>query len=325
MTTDNKALAERLQEQADEMDRRLGATDVQALLREAAAALTASPQVDEGRELDRYDAGLLNDFGGGDVDWWQDYIRAELDRAHEFYQSQIVPQPQGDASGQVSGGESGSLPKALHPHAAEWYRLCERAPHTEYVKITGSLGEAIADTIAALSPTQARPDEGIVELRVTTCDPSKYVLHNEDDGGYWRGNDAGQWVREPAPTADGGELLPLPKPPYIDEHNLHGGRLAYSIQQMKDYARANVERALAESRALLVSAHQGAEEARTDRFRAVRERSAAQARAERLAGALREARGLLCAVEGISQNNFSQLASEEIAKIDAALTDQETT
>ena len=32
-----------------------------------------------------YDAGLLNDCGGGDVGWWQDYIRAELDRSAGFY------------------------------------------------------------------------------------------------------------------------------------------------------------------------------------------------------------------------------------------------
>lgn len=44
--------------------------------------------VDLGLQLDRYDAGLLGDGGGGDVNWWQDYIRAELDRAHEFYQDQ---------------------------------------------------------------------------------------------------------------------------------------------------------------------------------------------------------------------------------------------
>lgn len=36
----------------------------------------------------RYDAGLLGDGGGGDVGWWQDYIRAELERAHEFYSDQ---------------------------------------------------------------------------------------------------------------------------------------------------------------------------------------------------------------------------------------------
>jgi len=39
--------------------------------------------------LDCYDAGILNDFGGGNVEWWQDYIRAELGNAHDFYQSQI--------------------------------------------------------------------------------------------------------------------------------------------------------------------------------------------------------------------------------------------
>jgi hypothetical protein len=32
-----------------------------------------------------YDAGLLNDFGGGDVGWWQDYIRAEIGRANEYW------------------------------------------------------------------------------------------------------------------------------------------------------------------------------------------------------------------------------------------------
>lgn len=40
--------------------------------------------------LDAYDAGLLGDGGGGDVDWWQDYIRAELQRAHEFYSDQVA-------------------------------------------------------------------------------------------------------------------------------------------------------------------------------------------------------------------------------------------
>jgi len=39
--------------------------------------------------LSAYDAGLLNDFGGGDVSWWQDYLRAELEHAHDFYQVQI--------------------------------------------------------------------------------------------------------------------------------------------------------------------------------------------------------------------------------------------
>jgi hypothetical protein len=32
-----------------------------------------------------YDAGLLNDYGGGDVEWWQDYLRAEIGRANDYW------------------------------------------------------------------------------------------------------------------------------------------------------------------------------------------------------------------------------------------------
>lgn len=44
-------------------------------------------------EAVRYDAGLLSDYGGGNVGWWQDYIRAELERAHEFYTEALTQQP----------------------------------------------------------------------------------------------------------------------------------------------------------------------------------------------------------------------------------------
>jgi hypothetical protein len=52
---------------------------------------TAAPRTDgDDGELDAYDAGLLGDFGGGNVDWWQDYIRAELGRAHDHYNAQAA-------------------------------------------------------------------------------------------------------------------------------------------------------------------------------------------------------------------------------------------
>lgn len=38
--------------------------------------------------LSPYDPGLLSDIGGGDTDWWVNYVRAELARAHAFYQRQ---------------------------------------------------------------------------------------------------------------------------------------------------------------------------------------------------------------------------------------------
>lgn len=37
-----------------------------------------------------YDAGLLNDYGGGNVEWWWDYIRAELNRADQYYQTALA-------------------------------------------------------------------------------------------------------------------------------------------------------------------------------------------------------------------------------------------
>ena len=36
-----------------------------------------------------YDAGLLNDYGGGKVEWWQDYIRHELERCNDHWKEFI--------------------------------------------------------------------------------------------------------------------------------------------------------------------------------------------------------------------------------------------
>lgn len=39
-------------------------------------------------QLKTFDAGILNDYGGGNVAWWLDYIRSLLGEAHDFYQDQ---------------------------------------------------------------------------------------------------------------------------------------------------------------------------------------------------------------------------------------------
>jgi len=36
-----------------------------------------------------YDCGLMNDYGGGNVEWWQDYIRTEIDKCNEYWRSVI--------------------------------------------------------------------------------------------------------------------------------------------------------------------------------------------------------------------------------------------
>jgi hypothetical protein len=69
-------------------------------------ALAAQPApVQEPVALEEYDAGLLNDYGGGNVEWWQDYIRAELGRAYHHYLSQITTPPAAQPA----------VPDAIHP------------------------------------------------------------------------------------------------------------------------------------------------------------------------------------------------------------------
>jgi hypothetical protein len=46
------------------------------------------PDVPGAEDAD-YDAGLLNDWGGGNVDWWQDYLRAEIGRANDHWRAQM--------------------------------------------------------------------------------------------------------------------------------------------------------------------------------------------------------------------------------------------
>ena len=40
---------------------------------------------DKIRALPDYDTGLLNDFGGGNVEWWQTYLRDEIGRANDHW------------------------------------------------------------------------------------------------------------------------------------------------------------------------------------------------------------------------------------------------
>lgn len=74
---------------------RCGAGEKYMLLSQAKTALTAALAampggVDAPERLDSFDAGELNTYGGGNVDWWLDYIRALLGDAEQFYQTQYA-------------------------------------------------------------------------------------------------------------------------------------------------------------------------------------------------------------------------------------------
>lgn len=53
------------------------------------AKLNKRGDVEKLLEEKDYNAGLLNDYGGGNVLWWQGYIRAEIDRCNEYWRSNI--------------------------------------------------------------------------------------------------------------------------------------------------------------------------------------------------------------------------------------------
>jgi hypothetical protein len=96
------------------------ATEAEAIAAWNTRATTPTEGDGAGEEPDRYDAGLLGDGGGGDVEWWQSYIRAELDRAHEFYAAQwptLSPRPPVDVEGLVEEWAyyNGPLPDYDHP------------------------------------------------------------------------------------------------------------------------------------------------------------------------------------------------------------------
>lgn len=61
------------------------ADEIAAILRWAAEVMRA-----ETVEIAQYDAGLINDYGGGNVGWWQDYVRYEVGMANSHYQEQLA-------------------------------------------------------------------------------------------------------------------------------------------------------------------------------------------------------------------------------------------
>lgn len=112
----------------------------------------------QGEALTAYDAGLLNDFGGGNVEWWQDYIRAELGRAHDFYESQIAT-PKAEPAGwrQTPYGPAQSMESLLQEEAlTDALRMAVRQNSHDMLMT----GEEIRQCEAALAALE-RPEHPV--------------------------------------------------------------------------------------------------------------------------------------------------------------------
>lgn len=93
-------------------------------------------------ETPDYDAGLLNDFGGGNVEWWQDYLRAEIDRANEFWRDAIAALP-------AQGVRDNSFFELIVDGMAEADRAMRKFPQPNYVisKVAEEAGEVVKAAI----------------------------------------------------------------------------------------------------------------------------------------------------------------------------------
>lgn len=80
-------------------------------------------------ELESYDAGLFGDYGGGNVEWWHDYMRAELARAHDFYADQFDRAVERAVLAQPSGGDEREQMDAARDAAlVNYFSVSGRAP-----------------------------------------------------------------------------------------------------------------------------------------------------------------------------------------------------
>jgi len=51
--------------------------------------VNSSELLDALLNISDYDCGLMNDCGGGQVSWWHDYIRYEINRCNEHWREEI--------------------------------------------------------------------------------------------------------------------------------------------------------------------------------------------------------------------------------------------
>jgi hypothetical protein len=65
----------------------VSATDIVDDLKKALGKVEQKPTAPA--SFQDYDAGLLSDYGGGNVAWWMDYIRGELERCNEHWREQL--------------------------------------------------------------------------------------------------------------------------------------------------------------------------------------------------------------------------------------------
>lgn len=131
-----------------------------------------------------YDAGYLNDYGGGNVSWWQGYIRTELERCDEYWRSRF---PDPDEIGAATDTRESEI-YAGRLRAAGWERCGTYWAHGPVSKLA-----MLPDTIARKADSDGwRPcvdgtwvhtlsGKAIWETRITTDELIRRKKQTESD------------------------------------------------------------------------------------------------------------------------------------------------
>jgi hypothetical protein len=146
--------------------------------------------VQEPVALEEYDAGLLNDYGGGNVEWWQDYIRAELGRAYEHYQSQIAAPPAQPAPVQEPvawiSAVTGDLTMQDMSHTVSWAPLYTTPPAAAVQEgrdwsLLEATQESLREHIAEIKrlKEEQRQWVGVTTEEIYACDDASGLPQHE--------------------------------------------------------------------------------------------------------------------------------------------------
>lgn len=131
----------------------------------AIQALSA-PRVPD--DLEDYDSGLLNDYGGGNVGWWQDYIRYEVGQANDWWRQQIHaenPRPPLEPVAPKGRNEYGLDVSYFHGKLRQIVRDCQRYTPDEMARSLARLVVVADESVLAENEFAQHGQQVIADLR----------------------------------------------------------------------------------------------------------------------------------------------------------------
>ena len=224
----------------------------------------------------RYDAGLLSDFGG----WLQDYIRAELERAHDFYTEALEAAPQPPAEAQV------------------WCPSCdgdgwdiESVDSFPRVRCPDCAGSGLAEHSITVNEAQAQGGGEVAFAEwLATEMPAGTVI---GDPAWWAGRIARQYAKRCAPPSAPVGVEAISDEEIAEWERERGNGMTSAVGE---YTPDEFWRVLDELKRLRAQQPAAVDGACGDACAHIAiERDMLKARAERLAEALREAADMLLA------------------------------